>query len=113
LFRIAQVVSTMDSEDEFDTFVQNEILESSSSDNGDDLYTATHIVGEVNDNEPNRRGSIEGHRVLDRDRQSGHSKLFQDYFSDDPTYGPDHFRRRFLIFPRTMNFVLYIYYMYG
>jgi hypothetical protein len=23
-------------------------------------------------------------------------KLFEDYFSDDPTYGPEYFRRRFI-----------------
>ena len=73
----------MDSEDEFYDTMFNEVLESSSSDDEDDLYVAAaHKVAEANDKQPYRRGSIDGHRVLNRDRQSRHSRLFQDYFSD-------------------------------
>lgn len=84
----------MDSEDEF----YNEVLQSSSSDDEDHLYiAAAHIVAEDNDSQLYHRGSVMGHRVLNRDRQSGHSRLFQDYFSDDPTYGANYFRRRFVL----------------
>ena len=100
----------MDFEDEFYDTVFNKVLESSSSDDEDDLYVATaHIVAETNDKQPYRRGSINGHRVLNRDRQSGHSKLFQDYSSDDPTYGANYFRRRFVLSPHNMKFLLYIH----
>ena len=99
----------MDSEDEFYDTVFNEVLESSSSDDEDDLYVAAaHKVAEANDKQPYRRGSIDGHRVLNRDRQSGHSKLFQDYSSDYPTYGANYFRRRFVLSPHSMKFLLYI-----
>jgi hypothetical protein len=92
----------MVSEDEFYDTVFNEVLESSSSDDEDDLYVAAaHIVAEA-------RGFIDGHRVLNRDRQCGHSRLFQDYFSDDPTYGANYFRRRFVLSPHSMKFLLYI-----
>ncbi|XP_042404757.1 putative nuclease HARBI1 [Zingiber officinale] len=34
-------------------------------------------------------------RYLNRDREVGHARLFNDYFSDDPVYPDDIFRRRF------------------
>ena len=85
----------------------NEVVDSSSSDDDDDeLYiAAAHIVATDIGNEPRHRGSVEGHRVLNRDRQSGHVRLYQDYFSDDPTYEPNYFRRRFV---RTPYFFLII-----
>ena len=90
----------MDSEDEFYDTVFNEVLESSSSDDEDDLYVAAaHIVAEANDKQSYRRGSIDGRRVLNHDRQSGHSRLFQDYFLDDPKYGANYFRQRFVLSP--------------
>jgi len=47
------------------------------------------------DEEPKHCGSVHGHRVLQRDRQVGHQRLYQDYFADDPTYAPNYFRRRY------------------
>ncbi|XP_057789854.1 uncharacterized protein LOC131006742 [Salvia miltiorrhiza] len=32
-----------------------------------------------------------------RDREAAHLRLMQDYFNDNPTYGPTFFRRRFRI----------------
>jgi len=89
----------MDSEAKFNLL--NEVVDSSSSDDDDDeLYiAAAHIVATDIGNEPRHRGSVEGHRVLNRDRQSGHVRLYQDYFSDDPTYEPNYFRRRFVRTP--------------
>ena len=42
------------------------------------------------------RGSRPGRvRNIDRQRQQGHDRIFADYFSDSPVFGPDVFRRRF------------------
>ena len=82
----------------------------SSSYDDDELYIdAAHIVATDIGNEPRHRGSVEGHRVINRDRQSGHVRLYRDYFSDDPTYGPNYFRRRFVCTPFFFNYTLYIY----
>ncbi|XP_074356503.1 uncharacterized protein LOC141696232 [Apium graveolens] len=35
------------------------------------------------------------HRMIDRNREEGHARLYRDYFSDAPTYTETHFRRRF------------------
>ena len=85
----------MDSEAEFNLL--NEVVDSSFSDDDDEFYiAAAHIVPTDIGNEPHHRGSVEGHRVLNRDKQSGHVRLYQDYYSDDPTYEPNYFRRRFV-----------------
>ncbi|KAF8394244.1 hypothetical protein HHK36_020451 [Tetracentron sinense] len=42
-----------------------------------------------------RRGSVQGHRVIWRDRVQGHERLFHDYFAEKPVYPPILFRRRF------------------
>ncbi|XP_057760075.1 uncharacterized protein LOC130980406 [Arachis stenosperma] len=34
-------------------------------------------------------------RWINRDREAGHDRLFQDYFADEPVYNADIFRRRF------------------
>ncbi|KAL6587400.1 hypothetical protein OROMI_000378 [Orobanche minor] len=39
-------------------------------------------------------GSTMNHRVINRNRE-GHIRLYQDYFSDTPTYTETQFRRRF------------------
>ncbi|XP_063944669.1 uncharacterized protein LOC108212054 [Daucus carota subsp. sativus] len=40
-------------------------------------------------------GSTMNHRVIDRNREEGHARLYRDYFSDTPTYTDTQFRRRF------------------
>ncbi|KAG1520947.1 hypothetical protein G6F52_007186 [Rhizopus delemar] len=40
-------------------------------------------------------GSVPGHKVVNRDRVSGHRRLMADYFSQSPTYDERTFRRRF------------------
>ncbi|XP_042401395.1 uncharacterized protein LOC121991462 [Zingiber officinale] len=40
-------------------------------------------------------GKIQRRRYLNGDREVGHARLFNDYFSDDPIYPNDIFRRRF------------------
>ena len=42
-----------------------------------------------------RRGSIQGHSVIFRNRVEGHERLYRDYFAKSPTYPPNLFRRRF------------------
>ena len=81
--------------------VLDELMDSSSSlsssDDDDELYVAAaHIVVPNIVNSAGHCGSVEGHRVLNRDRQSGHIRLYEDYFSDNPTYGPSYFRRRLI-----------------
>lgn len=71
---------------------------SSSSDEADEVFD--ELVDEVVDNfidtvidgqtnKPKRRAYIE------RDRELGHIRLCNDYFSNNPTYTQDMFRRRF------------------
>src|SRR6266540_854593 len=48
-------------------------------------------------NAPRYGGSVPGHQVLSRDRQGGYARLYQDYFSYAPTYGPTFFRRKYVI----------------
>jgi len=68
----------------------------SSSDDDDELYiAAAHVVSDIA-NSACHRGSVDGHHVLNHDRQSGHIRLYEDYFSDNPTYGPSYFRRRLI-----------------
>ncbi|KAI8539388.1 hypothetical protein RHMOL_Rhmol09G0179200 [Rhododendron molle] len=33
------------------------------------------------------RGSIPGHKVIDRQREAAHARLWNDYFSENPTFG--------------------------
>ncbi|XP_074351568.1 uncharacterized protein LOC141690688 [Apium graveolens] len=40
-------------------------------------------------------GSTMNHRVLDRNREEGHDRLYRDYFSTTTTYTETQFRRRF------------------
>ena len=42
-----------------------------------------------------RRGSIEGHSVIFRNRVQGHEQLYLDYFAKTPVYPPNLFRSRF------------------
>nr|XP_023897898.1 uncharacterized protein LOC112009792 [Quercus suber] len=43
------------------------------------------------------RGSIPGHRFIQRDHGQGYQRLFQDYFAESPVYPLKIFRRRFQI----------------
>ncbi|XP_062217681.1 uncharacterized protein LOC133917866 [Phragmites australis] len=71
---------------------------SSTSSDDDELIVATAFQVHDEDQRLNVRrhgGSVPGHRVIHRGREAGHARLYQDYFSEDPTYGPAIFRRRF------------------
>ena len=74
-------------------------LDDSSSDDDDSLIlSAARIVQTFSNDKGRHGGSVEGHRVLYRDREGGHDRMFRDYLADNPTYGPEIFRRRFLFF---------------
>ena len=47
------------------------------------------------DEQPLHKGSIPGHIAINRGREGGHVRLWNDYFSVNPTYGENLFRRRF------------------
>ncbi|XP_015697119.2 uncharacterized protein LOC107305093 [Oryza brachyantha] len=85
--------------------------ESSSDDDEEFILSAVEIVHgqDMTDHVPKRGGSVYGHQVIDRDRLGGHCRLYNDYFSEESTYGPAYFRRRFRmrhhLFLRIMNAV--------
>lgn len=84
----------MELEDVVNELMDSSSSSSSSSDDDDEVYAAAeHIILSNIVNPACHRGSVEGHRVVNRDRQSGH---YEDYFSDNPTYGPSYFRRRLI-----------------
>ncbi|KAL6856974.1 hypothetical protein ACP4OV_018356 [Aristida adscensionis] len=87
----------MDSDDEFNQFVMDEVINSSSSDDERKavIRGAAHLIVEDTLNHPGRIGSVEGHDVVERGRLFWHKLLYKDYFSDKPTFGPDTFRRSF------------------
>ncbi|XP_066338609.1 protein ALP1-like [Miscanthus floridulus] len=85
-------------------------LDDSSSDDDDSLIlSAARIVQTFSNDKGRHGGSVEGHRVLYRDREGGHDRMFRDYLADNPTYGPEIFRRRYRmsreLFLRIMNAV--------
>jgi len=72
-------------------------LEDSSSDDDDSVILSTaQIVQSYSNIKGRHGGSVKGHKYLYRDRQGGHDRMFQDYLAENPTYGPEIFRRRFL-----------------
>ena len=96
----------MESDDEFDQFVMNELIDASSDDENDPFFGAAHMIIEDSVNHPGRIGSIEGHDVVDRERLLHHDLLYKDYFSDKPTFGPKIFRRG-LVFVTKIYIVIF------
>jgi hypothetical protein len=89
----------MDSDEEFNHFVMNEVIDPSSSDDDNDLFFgAAHIIVDDLVNHPGRIGSVVGHDVVDRERLLHHTLLYKDYFSANPTFKSKTFRRRFACF---------------
>jgi hypothetical protein len=77
----------MESCDEFNQFVMNEVIDSSSSDDENDLFFgAAHMITEDSVNHPGR------------ERLLHHGLLYKDYFSENPTFKAKTFRRRFVCF---------------
>ena len=71
----------MDSDDEFNQFVMDEIIDSSSSDDERKaaILGAAHLIVEDTLNHPGRIGSVEGHDVVDRERLLYHGLLYKDF----------------------------------
>ena len=70
-----------------------------SDESDDDFEMAAVLIAEMEEMErnkqPKRGGSVQGREVVHRNKQQGHDKLFEDYFADNPVFGPVTFRRRF------------------
>jgi hypothetical protein len=84
------------------------MLDDSESDDDDfDMLAAAVIVDSFANDDKKHDGSVQGHRVLHRDREGGHERLFQDYMADNPTYTPEQFRRRLFLFHLRLFVVCY------
>jgi hypothetical protein len=73
---------------------------SSSEDDDDELILATLHQAHTQYallNAARPGGSVPGRQYINRNREAGHWRLYNDYFSDAPTYGANFFRRRFTI----------------
>ena len=70
-----------------------------SDESDDDFEMAAVLIAEMEEMErnkqPKRGGSVQAREVVHRNKQQGHDKLFEDYFADNPVFGPVTFRRRF------------------
>jgi hypothetical protein len=82
---LALIPCSMDLGDEFNNFILNELIDSSSSHDEDNFYCdVVNIVFETLLNELIHRGSIVGRRAVDRKRLSWHALLYHDYFFRQP-----------------------------
>jgi hypothetical protein len=70
-----------ESDDEFNEFVTNEVIDPSSSDDEDDLFfSAAQMIIEDYVNNPGRIGSVEGHEALHCDRLLYYNLLLERLF---------------------------------
>ena len=76
---------------------QRQLEESSSDDDATLISSLAQIVDSASNEKGPHGGSVMGHKVVYRDREGGHERMFQDYLADNPTYGPELFRRRLLL----------------
>ena len=60
--------------------------DSSSSDDDYVIFLAARIVHTYSNAKRSHGGSVLGHRVLYRDREGEHNRMFQDYLAVSPTY---------------------------
>jgi hypothetical protein len=89
------ILCSMDFGDEFNNYVVNELIDSSSLDDDDNFYfDAANIAVEASQHELIHRGSIIEH--LDHEKLSWHYLLYRDYFAENSIFGPYFFRRRLL-----------------
>ena len=70
----------------------------SSDDDDYFIFTAARLLRTFSIKKRKPGGSVPGHTVIYRDRESGHQRMFQDYLADKLTYDPERFRRRFHFF---------------
>ncbi|XP_039841321.1 uncharacterized protein LOC120701268 [Panicum virgatum] len=79
---------------EMDSLLLRLLEDDSSSD--EDYDVAAIMLADLAKNEqPKHGGSVQGHEVVRRNKQKGDAKLFDDYFAEEPVFGPVTFRRRF------------------
>ena len=100
----------MESDDEFNQFVMNELIDASSDDENDPFFGAAHMIIEDSVNHPGRIGSIEGHDVPDLEILFYHGLLYKDYFLDNPMFREKTFRRRFACLQLFVYFLCDLYY---
>jgi hypothetical protein len=75
---------------------QRELEDSSCDDDDSLIMVATAIVETYSNKKGRYGGSVPDHKVIYRDREGRHQRMFQDYLADEPTYGPNLFCRRFV-----------------
>jgi hypothetical protein len=76
------------------SLLQRELEDSSSDDDDCFIFSAATTV-EVYSKEKRRHGgSVPGHIVIHRDRESRRQRMYQDYLANNSTFGPNLFRRR-------------------
>jgi len=76
--------------------LQRELEDSSSDDDVCLIMLAATIVETYSNQKGRHGGSVPCHKVIYRDREGGHQRMFQDCLAGDLTYGPNLFRRRFV-----------------
>jgi hypothetical protein len=75
----------MDLTDEFNDYIVNELIDSTSSDDKYNFYfDVINIVSEASLNEPIHCGSMVGPRSIDREKLLWHYLLYYDYFFRQP-----------------------------
>jgi hypothetical protein len=85
----------MDFRDEFNDFIVNELIDSSSLDDEDNFYfDATNIIPQALLNEPIHHHSIIRRRSVDHERLLWHYLLYHGYFLDNTIFDLELFRQR-------------------
>jgi hypothetical protein len=82
---------------------------SSDDENEEDFITTLHSAQTQHEHisTPRWGGSMLGCEYVHRNREAAHRTLYSDYFSENPTYGPTFFRRRFAISPLSYLFLVF------
>jgi len=88
------------------SLAQRQLDDSSSDDDCCLILSAGQILLTASNEKGPHGGSVKGHRVVYRDREGGHEKMYQDYLANNPTYGPELFRRRFVHFNFRLNYFI-------
>ena len=76
--------------------VRRQLDDSSSDDDDYVISSATQILHSLSNVKRSHGGSVFGHRIINRDRQGGHDRMYQDYLAVNPTYSPEIFCRRLI-----------------
>ncbi|CAK8575481.1 unnamed protein product [Lathyrus sativus] len=82
----------MDPNAEWDK-IWNEVVDDCLNDNTEE--DVIRLVREVQQQANNTSKHRKRRTVIDRSREEGHHRLFNDYFSENPVYTEAQFRRRF------------------